>query len=412
MNRAKKALILLGLILALPVASIAIEPEAYVVNTLGESLSRINLLGGTVDNDVVTLGSDIGSSPNKICIQDSLAFVVNSLTDEIQIIDLNSLTTDDFISVGTGENPYWMEFYDSRYAFVTTLLGNELLKVDVLDRTVVGRDSIGVAPEGIAIADHKAYIACTGLDFGTFQYGPGKVAVWDIVGDSLLTEIPVGTNPQFAAVDDFGRLPVCCTGNYATVFGVVYIVDIASDMVIDSVTIGGSPGQITIAPDHTAYLAAGGFTMNGYVFSYSSNTLEVFHDNSNPIEVSQNCLAVSAYRDSTLFAASFTDFVTVVDSSGANLNTFAVGDGPVHVEFVYRPGDISGDFEVDLTDLGVIVDFMFGDQSAALPKPRWPANVNGDFSYDLSDLGLIVEFLFSEPGTVTLHAGPKWVLHN
>ena len=36
----------------------AVEPTAYVINSSGETLSKINLTTGIVDNDILTLGSD------------------------------------------------------------------------------------------------------------------------------------------------------------------------------------------------------------------------------------------------------------------------------------------------------------------------------------------------------------------
>jgi len=84
----------------------AVEPTAYVINTSGETLSKINLTTGVVDNDILTLGSDVYCYPNQIVVRDTLAYVVNSGTHEIQIIDLKSEATVDFIDIGDGTNPY------------------------------------------------------------------------------------------------------------------------------------------------------------------------------------------------------------------------------------------------------------------------------------------------------------------
>jgi hypothetical protein len=65
--------------------------------------------------------------------------------------------------------------------------------------------------------------------------------------------------------------------------------------------------------------------------------------------------------------------------------------------------------EVDLTDLGKLVDFLFSEPGTViLPCPE-EADVDaggGANPVDLTDLGKIVDYLFSTPGTVTLPACP------
>jgi hypothetical protein len=62
--------------------------------------------------------------------------------------------------------------------------------------------------------------------------------------------------------------------------------------------------------------------------------------------------------------------------------------------------------EVDMSDLGLLVDFLFSAPGTIeLPCER-EADMDGsggDAPIDLTDLGMIVEFLFSEPGTVFLN---------
>ncbi|MBD3401506.1 hypothetical protein GF420_01320 [candidate division GN15 bacterium] len=401
----KKALLTLSLVGLLTASAVA-DSYLYVVNSIGETLSRINRDNGSVDNNLISLGSDINSAPNQLVVRDTLAYVVCSVTDEIQVIDLNSSSTVGFISLPAGSNPYWLACYNDTTAYVSLLANNGVAKIDLISRTVVDQFPVGKSPAGLAIARHKLYVVNSGFDFGTFTYDPGTVTVYDIGPDTLVETIATGLNPQFVDRDRQGRLHVVCTGNYSSVFGAVYLLDPAADEVVDSVLTGGSPGQIAIGPDNIAYLAAGGFTEDGFVFSYDAGSGAVYHASANPLAVDQNCLAVTASADSTVYAASFTDFVQRIDSSGAELNRYAVGDGPIHQAPAYRPGDVNGDFEVDLSDIIYLVNSLF----LGGPPPAWPAwraNVNGDFNRDLADVIHLVNYSFL--GGPAPKVGPTWI---
>lgn len=387
-------------------AALAAGPSVYVVNGTGETLSRIAVDSNIVHNNIVSLGSDINAAPNQIVIRDTLAYVVCSATDEIQVINLRSNTTAGYIELPSGSNPYWLAFYNDSLAYVSLLTANTVARLDITARQVVDQFPVGKTPEGLVVADHKLYVANTGFDFSTFMYDPGRVTVYDIGPDTLVADIAVGLNPQFLDVDREGLVHVSCTGDYFSVFGSAYVVDPQSDTVVDSVLTGGSPGQIAVGADNTVYMAAGGFTEEGFVFSYDALTGAVLHGNSDPLEVDQNCLSVAACSDSTLFTASFTDFVQRIDADGTELGRWAVGDGPFHIVVDYRPGDVNGDFETDLSDLIYMVNELFLGGPPAV-WPTWRANVNGDFNRDLSDLIYMVSFLYL--GGPRLTPGPTWM---
>jgi DNA-binding beta-propeller fold protein YncE len=381
-------------------------PTAYVVNSNGETLSKINLTSGAVTQNIVTLGSDIQCAPNQIIVRDTLAYVVVSLTDEIQVVNLNTQSTAAFIPTGQSGNPYWMEIYDSQYLYVSLLLGNAILKIDYITHTAVDTIPVGKSPSGLAIADHKLYVANSGFDFGTFLYDPGTVTVIDLTTDQPIDTIAVGLNPQTVLVDRAARVHVICTGDYFSVFGSAYIIDPVAHSVIDSVTLGGSPLQATMGPDNIVSIAAGGFSSaDGYVYSYDALAAAPLHTQGNPLVVDSGCIGVSAYQDSSVLASSLSDFVTRIDSAGSLVAAYPVGDGPVHIDFNYQPGDINGDFTVNLTDLTALVNHQFVTFEP-FPQPSWRANVNGDFKLNLTDLTVLVNHLFVtfQP----LKAGPRW----
>ena len=395
-------LLLLVLAYNLPAA----EPTAWVANTVGETLSRIDLKSGQVTNNLLVLGSDVLSYPNQVIVRDTLAYIVCSGTDEIQIVDLSSVITVGFISTGAASNPFWMAFLDSRYAYVSSFANHSLIKLDMATGSVVDETPIGTSPEGVIIHDFKVYVAVTAFDWDTYLYGQGKVAVYDTHTDQKLLDINVGMNPQYLATDQLGRIHVICTGDYWSKFGIVYVIDPTSDSVVDSIAVGGSPGQLAISLDDIGYLAAGGWVGDGYIYTYHALTGELLHGPANPLVVDSGCMMAVAYQDSTVFVGGMSDFVTPIDSAGSILDRFALGDGPVHLDFNYVPGDLDGSFVVDIGDLVMMVDWYFTGGEPPL-WPKWRANIDGDFAQDISDLVCLVDYMFT--GGPPPQVGPTWL---
>lgn len=400
--------IMSGLILALLVAaaSLAADPTAYVINTSGETLSEIDLRTGIVTNNILPLGSDIACYPNQIVVRDTLAYIVLSGTDEIQIVDLTTMSTVGWIAFPGFSNPFWMAFLDDTTLYVTLMVDNSLARVDVAARQVDKTVPVGLSPEALIAFDNKLYIAITAYDYDTWTWGQGKVAVFDTRLDTVTAEIPVGKNPQFLDFDSQGRIHVTCTGNYWDIPGTVYIIDPVTDTVIDSLAVGGQPGQIAITPHDVAYLAAGGWTEDGEVLSYHALTGEMYHDGSNPILVDSGATGASIFQDSTVFIATFGDRINRLNAAGEKVATYWMGDGPVHLDFNYRPGDANGDWSVNVADAVYLVNYIF--KSGSRPAdPAWRSDTNVNGKIEVGDAVYIINYVFKSgprPGI-----GPTWV---
>lgn len=396
-------------IVTLAVTALA-DPIAWVINTSGETLSQINLSTGQSRNDLVTLGSDVLSYPNQIVVRDSVAYVVCSGTDEIQLIDLSTETTMGYIGTGINSNPYWMQFRDSQYVYVSFWTSGMLARVDVVNGVVVHQWPVGNSPEGLLIHDERVYVAVTGFNQGTWEYDQGTVVVFDCTTEQLLDTIDVGVNPQYLARDGEGFLHVVCTGDYYSAFGMVYVIDPGIDAVVDSFSLGGSPANLTIGPDDIAYAAAGGWVSDGFVYTFDAATRTPLHTSTNPLVVDSGCTMVVAYQDSTCLVGGFADIIRRIDSSGSGVQAFSLGDGPVHAAVQYIPGDVNGDFDgPDISDLVYLVTYMFSGGQAP-PWPSWRANVNGDFiGPDISDLVYLVAHMFS--GGPPPKSAPTWPIY-
>ncbi len=382
------------MIIILPICIYSADKIAYVLNSLSETVSKINITTGAVTSNIVTIGSDVFSYPNQIVVRDSLAYVIASGTDELQIINLKTETTVNYINTGAFSNPYWMAFYDSQYVYVTLMLKNKVAKIDILSGLIVDEIATGVSPAGIAIYDHKAFVVCSGYDFDTYTFNPSVLAIYDLSDNSLIEALDVGLNAQYAAVDNFGNIHVVATGNYYDINGEVYIINGDSYEIINNFPLGGSPGLINIGPDNVAYIAAAGWSYSGFIFSYNTLTGQIYHNASNPIEIDMNCMAAVPFQDSTIFSASFsTDYINIIDSAGNNQANYAVGDGPVHLDFNYIPGDANGDFDVNILDVVYIINWKYKGGPQTITA-RWRADVNADLSYNILDVVYLINFKY------------------
>jgi len=313
------------------------DPTAYVINTLGETLSEVNLKTDQVRNDILTLGSAPACGPNQIVIRDSLAYVVNSLTSEIQIIDLASESTAGYIDLGQGRNPFWMAFSDTdtQYAWVTCSAVDSLFKVDVRNRSVVAGYPVGVWPQGILILSGLAYVCITALDINDYTYGQGEVVVFDTETASITKKLNVGINPQYVALDGQGEIYVSCTGDFWSTWGVIYAIDPALNTVKDSILIGGSPCQIAVSADGLGWVAAGGWDREGLIYLFDSQSDTTIFGSENPILVPDGpgIMGVVTLPDSTALACAFqADELARIDAaSGSVLKRYQMGDGPAHL---------------------------------------------------------------------------------
>lgn len=333
---------------------------AYVVNTLGMTLSKINLSTNEVVNDIESLGD----SPNQVVIQGDLAYVVNSGNNDIQIIDLGTENTVGYIDVWPYGNPFQMAFVDSQYAYVTNLMAGSISKVDVISKTTVGEFGVGLAPEGLMVVGDKLYVCCTGFQFYAYRnvtgrdwvfdvthqkndvkaytYITGKVYVFDLVSEMVTDSISVGINPQYLDLDPQGELNVMCTGDYWSVFGQIYRIDPNTDTVIDSIATGGSPGAISIGTDGVGYLAAGGWNPNpGEVYTFDSYADTMMRGSGDPITTDCGVISVTALYPSQVLACSFdADNLNRLNRNGNPLNQYLVGDGPISAAIYTPPGEI------------------------------------------------------------------------
>jgi DNA-binding beta-propeller fold protein YncE len=314
---------LLTCLLLIPSSALAAS-EAFVVNNLAETLSRIDLENGSVQNHITVLGT----TPNQVSYSNDYLYVLNSISADLQKIDPGSHSIVSDIPLPIGSNPYNMALED-QHAYVSCLVSGAVERIDLSTNQISGQVSIGGYPEGVTIFDNRLYVAQTGFNPSDFSYGQGRIAVIDLFGFTLAREINVGKNPQAIIVAPDGKLHVVCTGNYADISGAIYIFNPVSQTVEDSIMIGGQPANGIINQDGICFLAAGGWADHGHIYSYNVTTREIIHGPLNPIQAGLGVTALALDSLGFIYSCDFgSDTVTKLNSSGQIAATYNVGDGP------------------------------------------------------------------------------------
>jgi hypothetical protein len=316
----RRILLILSLISSTAIAG----PQAFVVNNLAETVSRIDLTDGTVQNHITI----VGDTPNQIVFSNGYLYVLNSISANLQRIDPETHQVVLNIPLTIGSNPYNMAF-DSLYAYISCLVSGEVIRIELNTGQPHGEIAVGGCPEGLLINGNYLYVAQTGFNPSDYSYGQGKMAIINIASFSREREINVGKNPQaiFAAPD--GRLQIVCTGNYSNVAGRIYIFNPSSNAIEDSILIGGQPAMGLVGSNGIAYLAAGGWVDHGFVYSYNTLTGQIIHGPSNPILSGIGVVSLAVDSLGFIYSCNFNgDTVTKLNSEGEVVASYAVGDGP------------------------------------------------------------------------------------
>jgi DNA-binding beta-propeller fold protein YncE len=295
----------------------------YVLNSGGQSISVVDILENLVYNNVAT----VGTWPNQLVYRDGKLYCVNTGSNNIMIFDVNDFSaTPEIIDLGNGNNPQNMIFYDDDIAYVSCSLSESVLKVNVNSKTVLKVIAAGSGCTGIAMANDKIYASNTAYDAATFGYNQGTVTVIDTdANNTILKTINVDKNPFSIGTAPDGKIHVVCTGNYWSEFGKVKIIDPATDTVVSTVDIGGSPGNISFSEaDDMAFLTVWG----GGCLTYDTNTLAPINDSDNAF-LGKGGSGAAADKDGNVFVSIWDDDQVIqLDKGGMVLNTFDVGDSP------------------------------------------------------------------------------------
>jgi hypothetical protein len=363
-----------------------------VINGLSETLTLIDRAGDSLVPNVLTLGL----APNRIRLAGDELLVVNSISDDVWVVDPESFAISRSIKFPDGDNPWDVVAIDDTLCAISMLVAGNVALANYASGDTLGRIATGKSPEGMIVVGNNLWVANTGFDFGTFLYDPGTVSVVNAYTRVPVATIGVGTNPQALLRVSDGTIHVLCTGNYFDRFGIVYVIDPSTLDVVDSLSLGGSPGDLISSAGGIACVAAGGWADSGEVYRYDALSRTLLNGAANPWHSGQGVTALLARQEGGVYALCFNaDLVVGHDRDGRVTNSYLVGDGPqaaVHITNRH-PGDLDEDGFVTALDLGMMIDYLFAGGSP--PERPASADINGDCFPDALDLGGLIDFLFA-----------------
>lgn len=302
----------------LPLDGAATNDGIVIMNGGASTISILDIEEDTVYNDIAATGV----YANQIRMKNGKLYCVNSGSSNITVYSTSSWAPESPISLPFLSNPMEMAFVNDSIAVVSSLLRDEIYKINLNTKTIIDTAAAGDAPAPIVVSNGKVYVANTAYQPLSYSYGQGTVTVYD--GETLdsLSTLQVGTNPQGMAVDASGNVHVLCTGNYFSEFGAVSIIDSQNDTVTATVNVGGSPGSIAIDQlTDIAYSASWG----AGVVSYDTESGTVLNDSS----FTKGGVCVMVDDESIVWIASWSnDKVYKYNQEGSILDSLIAGDGP------------------------------------------------------------------------------------
>ncbi len=327
-------------LLALPVvaaapARAATGPCAWVVGANDGSLTRVELDTGIVHANAAT----VGTVANRITVDPggSFALVVCSGTADVHVLDPGTASVAAVWGLPAGSNPWDAEIAGNR-AFVTSLLTDAVFVLDTDDGSLLATVPVGVAPQGMCVADGRLWVANTGFDFDSFTFGPGSVSVLDPVTFAVLAEIPVHTNPQECTAGPDGRVHVTCTGDFGGTTGRVDVIDPATDAVVATLPVPAYPGTAALgAPLPAMYLGVTTTSFSSAVLAYDPFSLAWIADVTDPLLPSFDFYGnLRTSPAGQLLVADFAADLLLVETPSApgSPAAYLVGDGPVDIAVV------------------------------------------------------------------------------
>ncbi|MBC8204920.1 hypothetical protein ISS30_00680 [bacterium] len=299
----------------------------YVVNSLAETISVIDLETGEVFNDVFLTGI----TPAEIKYHDDYLYIVNSGDNTLQRIQGGGAWTE-FIELGPYRNPAFMEFIGGDSLAILNFQSGTMTLVDYQQGVVLDEIPVGLGPWGMTYHEGKIYIGVSNLDMVSFVYGQGRVAKINAATFTLEDSLDVGVNPGILFVDSQGELNVICIGDYWSSFGEIWRVNLTSFEPIGSPQfVGGSPGYEAVDAEGNVYLGAGGWSGEGaVVLKYNCISEQIINDAENPIllqdEIGASGLTVDS-EGNVYVCCLYSDHIVKINPEGEILETFPLPDG-------------------------------------------------------------------------------------
>ena len=314
--------------------SAQIQNLAIVTNGLKDpgSLSIIDInqlnIKKAVKNDIITTGS----TPNDVQVQQNLAYVVNTYSNNIQIINLLEQNSVGEISVGSDTLPEKIAFVDPFKAYVTCNEPDQVAVLNLHTKSVTKRIQVQSKPWGITIINKKAYVANSAAvtNWVTFKttYGNSSVSVIDTTTDRVIKTIKVATNATEITTDGNSKVLVISTGDYAMIPGQLTIIDANTDEIEKTVKLKTTPGAIIV--NRKQQIAIINTNVGAMVYDLVQNKL--VRDKNNPIVGFSGGFGMTINQEKSIY------YVCIPDWTGGGLDELRVLNSKYNIVKRYQVG--------------------------------------------------------------------------
>lgn len=364
---------------------------AYVANTFSNDVSVIDVASNTV---VATV--PVGSSPGGVAItpDGAFAYVTNSGSDNVSVIETAGNTV--VATVPVGDLPFGITITpDGAFAYVANQFSNNVSVIATVSNTVVATVSVGNHPNGIAITPDGAFVYVANQNANT-------VSVIATAGNNVVAIVPVGSQPLQIAITPDGAFAYLTHSGSAS----VSVIATASNTVVTGVPVGGAPIGVAITPDGAfAYVAD--VSGNVAVIATASNTvMATVAAGGQPLLVAITSDGAFAYvtRGGGFGPGGGTGDVVVIDTaSNTVVATITAGNNPTGIAITPAPSapvnnppvvTITGPASGSIFSVGTPVNFtgMFTDDAGDTHTGVWMFDT-------LTQAATIVEPSGSTPGS-------------
>ena len=407
----------------------------FVENNLARSLSAMNLENGIIHNNVLQLGV----VPNQLLSYRETLYALNSTPASLMIIDPVTLgVKDEIVFPDDLPNPYFMALNGARKMYVTSLVANKVAVVDLAKKAVVKAIDVGQAPQGILVDNDRAIVTNTG---GYPDYAESSVTIIDTKKDSALATLPVPANPQTVVWGPDYNYYILCSGRWGENQGALAVLSLYappdySPAIIDTISIGGFPGDLAILPDGSAYISDWGDAANGFLYKANIYTKNVIRGGQDPIRVGKGAMRLFLdKRRNELYVSAFDmDVVQKIDTENDLVTaTYPFGDGAHDMAIVeeiqasdpwadevveFHPGSNWSEFGYDFFPYNVLgppdpnsaISAYFGSTSK---EEILSLGHGGDITLKFTDNVVVngagVDFIIFENVFINLFTNTPWV---
>jgi DNA-binding beta-propeller fold protein YncE len=284
-------------------------------------------------------GTPAGDVVQDMLIHDTLGIIVVNHSNKIRIVHINTFKLIKDIPIA---QPRRIARVNTAKAYITCWNGSVQI-LDLNQLNITGSITMSENyPEGIMVVDNRAYICFSfGFDFGITTGLHNSMAVIDIVSDLVVNTVRVGYNPlEMAYDDDHQRIYVACGGaEYSTpkMHGGIYVYGIQQEKLIDSVIRQpGEAGPDTLYPSNVWIDGNHCYFVNhfaGNITIFNINTKE----RTGTITGNFYNVAVDPYHDLILTTTQSADGKLIVYNSFLDiLRECSAGEFPSTIVFRYK----------------------------------------------------------------------------